>query len=167
LLRLAESERRERRPCQEGEKLCQKRRGGGYPLSHRRILFCAVELLPCSAPNERAFGGSESGGQGNIEHEIGAVKKAPELFYRTHVACAVAPLHVAPTEVEHANCPMRNVKTIRCGFDVRRYTKRLCCSSQRRCVAVPSGINGTSDHVAPLGRCQAARACGQVLPSGS
>jgi hypothetical protein len=86
----------------------------------------AVGLLPCSTPNERAFGESERGGQGNIGHKMGVVKKACRLFYRSRVACAVAPLHIAPTEVEHANCPTRDVKTIHCGSNVAALSEGLC-----------------------------------------
>jgi hypothetical protein len=123
---LAKSDGGEPGDSQEGEKLCQKTRGSGYLMSHRLFLLFAVGLLPCSTPNERAFGGSVRSGQGNIGHKTSAVKKAGELFCESRVACAVAPLHVAPTNVEHANCPTRYVKTIHSGSNVRQQSEGLC-----------------------------------------
>jgi hypothetical protein len=58
-------------------------------------------------------------GQGNIEHEIGVVKKAAVLFHRSPLACAVRPSQVAPTEVERANCSKSDAKTTECGIVVR------------------------------------------------
>lgn len=94
-------------------------------------------------------------GQVNIEHEMGVVKNGGEVFRRGSVACAVVPLHVAPTEVHRAGCSKSDAKTNCCGSGARPSFEAYSRSSVARRPPAPAGINGTTDHGAPSRECQA------------
>jgi len=88
---------------------------------------------------------------------LGTVKKARRLFRRSRVACAIIPLHIAPTDAEHANYSTIAAKTFPCGFNVQRCLQGCDCSSAVRAIAAQAGKNTTIDHVALVGGCQATR----------
>jgi hypothetical protein len=106
----------------------------------------AVGLLTCSMPNERALSGFVRVGQVNIEHETGVVKNDGALFRCWGVACAVASLHVAPTEVECVDYSKSDAKTVVHGSNARPYCEACDPLLSSLCPPAPAGINGTTDH---------------------
>jgi hypothetical protein len=108
-------------------------------------------------PNERALSGFVRVGQVNIEHETGVVKNHGALFRCSGVACAVASLHVAPTEVECVDYSKSNAKTVVHGSNVRPCYEAYDLLLSSLCPPAPAGINGTTDHGAIANECQAMR----------
>ena len=94
-------------------------------MSHRCVLLFAVGLLPCSTPNERAFGGGVRDGQVNIDHEMSIVKNGYAHFRCLSFACAAVSLHIAPTEIERVGYSKSDAETVLPGSNARPFCEVL------------------------------------------
>ncbi len=85
------------------------------------------------------------------------VKKVHALFRGSNVARAVAPLQVAPTEMQGTDCPMHCAKFARRDSNARPCSQGYDRSAADIPLLAPAGTNSTTDHGArAVQKCQLA-----------